>query len=140
MNAILALVLRVLFLILIYIFVGWISFVIFKDLKTHFQYKPFLVTQISLRANIEGENVEKIFSIPEIILGRDPDCDYSISDETVSLKHCKLTYKNKQWWAQDLDSTNGSYINDTIITSPIIVAEGDELRLGKIPITIQIIH
>ena len=139
MNAILALILRILFLTLTYVFVGWIGYTIFKDLRALFRnQKDTLTSSIILRAVVSHEPIEKEFAKTEIILGRDPDCDFIIADETISLRHCKLTYQHKQWWAADLDSTNGSFINDTPIDSPIIITEGDELRLGKVSVIIQV--
>lgn len=139
MNAILALILRVLFLVLTYIFVGWIAYTLYKDLQGHFRVKKnMLPAPISLRAVINQEPIEKQYEKPEVILGRDPDCDFTIPDENISLRHCKLAYHHKQWWANDLNSTNGSFINDTLIDSPTIIMEGDELRLGKVSIIIQI--
>jgi pSer/pThr/pTyr-binding forkhead associated (FHA) protein len=139
MNAILVLILRILFLTLTYVFVGWIGYTIYKDLRTLFHnQKDALYSSIILRAFVSQEPIEKQFAKTEIIIGRDPDCDFSIPDETISLRHSKLTYHHKQWWAADLDSTNGSFINDTPIDSPIILTEGDELRLGKVSINIKI--
>ena len=138
MNAILALILRLLFLILAYVFVGWIGYTIFKDLRALFRgQKDSPVTPITLRAVINDEPIEKQFAKTEIILGRDPDCDFSVSDETISLRHCKLSYHHKQWWANDLNSTNGSFLNENPIDSPTIITEGDELRLGKVTFVIQ---
>ena len=141
MNAVLVLILRILFLILTYIFVGWIGYTIFKDLRGTFQkQKADQVSPLTLRALINQEPIDKQFTKTEIILGRDPDCDFSISDETISLRHCGLTYHHQQWWANDLNSTNGSYINDNLIDSPVIITEGDQLRLGKVVISIQVNH
>jgi pSer/pThr/pTyr-binding forkhead associated (FHA) protein len=139
MNAILALILRVLFLILTYVFVGWIGYTIYKDLQALFHnQKEKLTSPMTLRAVVNQEPLEKQFSITEIIIGRDPDCDFTISDETISVRHCKLSHHHNQWWVTDLGSTNGSFINDTPVDSPIIITEGDELRLGQVSINIQI--
>lgn len=139
MNAILALVLRVLLLTLTYVFIGRIGYIIYQDLRAHFRSKADSVgAPIILRSVVGQEPIEKHFIKPEIILGRDPDCDFTITDETISLKHCKLSYHHKQWWAVDLESTNGSFLNDNLIDSAIIITDGDELRLGKVSIHIII--
>jgi len=139
MNAALALFLRVLFLILSYLFVGWIAYTIYKDSQAyHRNQKDALASRITLRALVNQEPIEKQFAALEIIIGRDPDCDFTIQDETISLRHCKLAYHHKQWWATDLDSTNGSFINENPIDSPTVITENDELRLGKVMISIQI--
>lgn len=138
MNAILALTLRILFLFLTYLFVGWIGFTIYKDLQSHFHQKNAHVSPLTLQVVINQEPIEKQFTKTEIIIGRDPSSDFTISDETISLRHCRLYYHHKQWWAVDQNSTNGSFINNTLIDAPIVVTEGDELRLGKVTIHIQI--
>lgn len=139
MNAITALVLRVLLLTLAYVFVGRIGYIIYQDLRAQFRSKAVSGgTPIILRSVVDQEPIEKHFIKPEIILGRDPDCDFTINDETISLRHCKLSYHHKQWWAVDLESTNGSFLNDNLIDSAIIITDGDELRLGKVSIHIII--
>lgn len=138
MNAVLALTLRILLLILAYIFVGWIGYTIMKDLQALFRTRDEAVSSpITLRTVFTQEPIEKQFQKAEIILGRDPDCDFTISDETISLRHCKLSYHHKQWWANDLNSTNGSFINDNPIDSAVIITEDDILRLGQVSIIIH---
>lgn len=139
MNAILALILRGLLLLLAYLFVGWIGYTIFKDLKSLFLGRENLQRSPIILKVMDGqEPIEKQFTKHEIILGRDPDCDLTISDETVSLKHCKLTHHHKQWWANDLKSTNGSFLNDNLIESDVIITNGDVMQLGNVSIFIQI--
>ncbi|MBW6465221.1 MAG: FHA domain-containing protein [Brevefilum sp.] len=139
MNAILALILRGLLLVLTYVFVGWIGYTILKDLRSLFarQSEPVAST-IFLRSSINQDPIEMDFSKPEIILGRDPDCEFTIPDETISLRHCKLSYHHKQWWANDLNSTNGTFLNQDLIESAVILTNGDVLRLGNVSIIVQI--
>lgn len=139
MNAILALILRGLLLTITYVFVGWIGYTILKDLRSLFgtQTEPTAPT-IFLRSSINQEPIEMDFSKPEIILGRDPDCEFTIPDETISLRHCKLSYHHKQWWANDLNSTNGTFLNQDLIESAVILTDSDVLRLGNVSIIIQI--
>lgn len=139
MNAIIALILRILLLVLAYIFVGWIGYIIYQDLRTRFHcQKDTPYSLVILQAVIGQEPVEKQFQKSEIILGRDPDCDFIIEDDTISLRHCKLSYHHKQWWANDLNSTNGTLLNDSLIDAPTILMDGDEIQLGKVSVLINI--
>lgn len=139
MNAIIALVLRGFLLLLAYIFVGWIGYTIYIDLRTRFTGRSERVAPIIILKGIgEWDTIEAEFIKPEIILGRDPDSDLRIPDETISIRHCKLTYHHKQWWANDLNSTNGSFLNDNPIESAVIITSGDELRLGNVSFLINI--
>jgi hypothetical protein len=139
MNAIIALILRGLLLFLAYLFVGWIGYTIYKDLRTRLSGKSELTAPaITLKGVANKMSIEKQFVKTEIILGRDPDSDLIIPDETISIRHCKLTYHHKQWWANDMNSTNGSFLNDNPIETPIIITNGDSLRLGNVSFSINI--
>lgn len=138
MNAIIVLILRLILLIMAYLFVGWIGYTIYKDLRVQFQDRPEATAQtITLRTSLDNNVIEKQFSQSEIMLGRDPDCDFVIPDETISLRHCQLTFHHKRWWANDMNSTNGSYLNDNLITTPVILTNGDGLRIGSVAIIIK---
>ena len=53
----------------------------------------------------------------EFIIGKEGDQKFKISEKRnkVSRKHCKITIDdNGQWYVDDLDSTNGTYIIDEI--------------------------
>src|ERR1700685_385613 len=45
-------------------------------------------------------------------VGSDSSCDIVLTDPTVSSKHASLRYKEGQVVLTDLDSSNGSYLND----------------------------
>jgi pSer/pThr/pTyr-binding forkhead associated (FHA) protein len=73
-----------------------------------------------------------------VILGRDAACDYPIDDQTISSKHAQLSFHHQQWWLEDLRSTNGTYLNDETVTSPVVVTNGDRLRLGHLGVKVEI--
>lgn len=139
MNEILVLILRLLLIILSYLFVSWIGYTIFKDLKINIQGRSQpIIPMIELTAIIDQTTIERRFQIPEFILGRDPTCDFPLSDKTISIRHSKLSFHDKQWWVEDLDSTNGSFLNENLITNPVVLTNQDKLRLGQINISIII--
>ena len=140
MNAILVFILRLLLILLSYTFVGWIGYTIYTDLKISItQRKAISATPtITLEANLDDKFYKKQLNLPEIILGRDPTCDFPLDDETVSLRHCKLSFQHKQWWVEDLDSTNGSFLNNQLIEGATILTINDEIRLGNVDISITI--
>lgn len=139
MNAILTLTLRGILLVLAYLFVGWIGIIIFKDLRSRITGKSEIKAPlITIKGQDDWDSIEKQFVKPEIIFGRDLDSDIIVPDETISIRHCKITYHHKQWWANDLNSTNGSFLNENPIDSPVIITNGDELRLGNVSFSINI--
>ncbi|KUK46105.1 MAG: hypothetical protein XD73_1022 [Anaerolinea thermophila] len=139
MNAILVFSLRLLLILLSYTFLGWIIYTIFMDLKRERSLQEEKTTSpIVLSVKIEDEEITKRFRQPEIILGRDPSADFSLNNETISLRHCKVFFRQKQWWVEDLKSTNGTYLNQGQVTTNTILTDGDKLTLGKVDITIRI--
>jgi pSer/pThr/pTyr-binding forkhead associated (FHA) protein len=58
-------------------------------------------------------------------------CDIPLPDETVSARHARLTYHHGQWWLEDLGSTNGTHLNDELLSVPTVLTSGDEIRCGN---------
>lgn len=70
-----------------------------------------------------------------ISLGRAGDNDIALEDKSVSAYHARIfTYFNTSY-IEDLDSTNGTYLNDKKIHKHII-HPGDVVRLGHLDIKI----
>jgi len=82
---------------------------------------------------------------PIILIGRHPECDVQIRSSKVSRKHCCLAEVEADGQSalcvRDLDSTNGTRINGTVITEGRLKAD-DELTIGafRFKVTIQPIH
>ena len=139
MNSMLLFVLRLIVLLLLYLFIGWIGYTIFMDLRKSTQSEGKAVIAPITLIPVGDDLVEpKQYALPEIIIGRDPANVYHLEDSTVSQRHLKLFYRNQHWWAEDLESTNGSNLNGDPILSPIILTDGDELQLGQVKITVKL--
>lgn len=72
-----------------------------------------------------------------ILLGRSNKCNVKFSDPLLSSKHCELSLqKDGKVVITDLNSTNGSFVNDVkIISSHLYI--GDMLRIGSIEISLD---
>jgi pSer/pThr/pTyr-binding forkhead associated (FHA) protein len=68
----------------------------------------------------------------EISLGRGEDNDIVIPHASVSRTHARLTRRGGAFEVADLNSTNGSYINDQPVQGSAIVGSGSEVRFGDI--------
>jgi hypothetical protein len=66
-------------------------------------------------------------------LGSSPDAEVLIRDSTISAKHASLRYKEGKFYLTDLDSTNGTYLNDRAeaITREEL-KDNDVIRLGDV--------
>jgi class 3 adenylate cyclase/pSer/pThr/pTyr-binding forkhead associated (FHA) protein len=72
-----------------------------------------------------------IFTVekPLIKIGRTPHCDLVINDPLVSREHALLQVKAGEITLEDLNSANGTLVNDQRITR-IVLRPGDKIRLG----------
>ena len=66
----------------------------------------------------------------EIIVGRDPDCDYQINDVTVSRRHAKFSKVGNEYFVEDLGSTNGTFAMATRIKGKHKINETDTIFVG----------
>jgi hypothetical protein len=68
----------------------------------------------------------------EISLGRGETNDVVIPHASISRAHARLMRRNGAFELMDLNSTNGSYVNEQPVQGSVIVANGSEVRLGDI--------
>lgn len=124
----------------LYTFLGWVLLLLWRDLKGQAQlFTPQIPTALTLKPISKGiDSLPITFRTPQIQIGRDPSNQFIIDDETVSAKHARLVFRQKQWWVEDLHSQNGTHLNEFELTTPTVITHGDQLRFGKIQIEIGI--
>ena len=84
---------------------------------------------------LTGEQKGEDFRIREgqNTIGSALDADIILRDTAISGKHASLRYKDRKFTITDLDSTNGTFINDR--TDPIAreeLKDNDTIRLGEV--------
>jgi two-component system, cell cycle response regulator len=65
-----------------------------------------------------------------VVLGRGNDCDIRINDHSVSRRHARIQPGADGYYAVDLQSTNGTFVNDQP-ASMYKLRDGDYLRVGN---------
>jgi len=140
MSGPILLVLRLLLILVLYAFLAFAIYTLWKDLRQRVK-KP-VATPIQPITLIGGERDGDLntyqFAVEAITIGRDPMSELYLNDSTISAQHCKLTYHHGQWWVEDLKSTNGTYLNQEFVSEPFVVTDGDSLRCGRLYFTISI--
>ncbi|HWI19958.1 MAG TPA: FHA domain-containing protein, partial [Vicinamibacterales bacterium] len=76
-----------------------------------------------------GRNVA-LKSGQAITLGRLKGCDVVVDDEAASRRHCTITAREDVCVVTDLQSANGTFVNEKRITT-VDLARGDKLRIGS---------
>ena len=79
-----------------------------------------------------GSNVGTRYTLGDrpVVIGRDDDCDIRINDDSVSRRHACVQPGADGYDVVDLQSTNGTYVNDARILHPAL-KDGDYLRIGN---------
>jgi len=66
----------------------------------------------------------------EITIGRSSDSAIIIRDDYTSTHHARLMQWNGRWMLQDLDSTNGTFLNGSRVTVPTPIPLGATVKVG----------
>jgi len=64
-------------------------------------------------------------------VGRGESCSIRLGDTYVSQVHARLYGEDGGWFVEDLGSTNGTFLNDRRVATPVPVHAGDVVRVGK---------
>lgn len=138
MSAVLLLALRAGMAVLLYAFLGWALLLLVRDLRQESQ--KILARQfasITLIQDDDPDALEHRFNQTEITIGRDPICNLVINDSTVSSQHARLSYHHNQWWVEDLNSKNGTWLNEESVTRAVVLAADDRIRCGSVMLQVK---
>ena len=75
-----------------------------------------------------GEVKQFRFTVP-FRIGRAADCEVSLQDQFVSRVHARGYFEAGQWWIEDLNSSNGLFVNGQRL-SKVLLGTGSTVRLG----------
>lgn len=80
------------------------------------------------------------FSLPigEHVIGRDPDVEVQLDAATVSRRHARLVVSNAGTLLEDFGSKNGTRHGADRVTSPVQLADGDEIHIGSLLLTYHV--
>ena len=138
--------LKVGFLILLYLFIWRIVRSVAKDLRLpqeSFVLGPQQAAAAGLGRTHTGllvvlaspalePGTERELDSAAVTLGRAPENDLVLdSDEFASVQHVRIEPRRDGVWVEDLDSTNGTFVNGVKLTRPRKLASGDVIRVGE---------
>jgi len=143
------LVLKIAFLVLLYLFIWRIVRTASRDLRL--PQESFILAPSGGQAGIqparrgpvtgrlvvvksadldEGQDFE--LDSAQLTIGRGGQNDIAIgSDEFASARHARFEPRQDGVWVQDLGSTNGTYVNGARLEHPRRLTQGDIVRIGE---------
>ncbi len=140
MSAVIFLGLRLALVICLYAFLSLAFFALWQSIRQQGKVLAARkVPPLHLVVQTPGQSPLSLhFTQDEFTIGRDKTCDVSIADEMVSAQHARLSFHHGQWWLQDLNSTNGTFLNAEKVIAPTVITSGDEIRCGSSLIALQV--
>lgn len=141
-TAVLLLVLRIVSALLLLSFLGLIAWLIYQDLKTTSallsEGQRVRGTLTVTRGNAKSTLAATQHPLmPITSIGRANSNTLVIEDEFASSRHALITLRGQQWWLEDLESRNGTLLNDNPLVAPAVVSSGDVITIGSTQVRIE---
>ena len=89
-----------------------------------------MLFEFVVRSGKEVGRTITVASGQTVTLGRLKGCDIVVDDESASRRHCTLTAREEVCVVSDLQSANGTFVNDRRVTTAEL-SEGDKVRIGS---------
>ncbi len=134
---------RLLFSVLLYVFLGALFFFLWRDIKlaARHQIAPAVRErpgQLRVLRGRDGFSEGTVLHLtPFTTIGRSDTNTITISDPYASSEHALLSWRNGQWWLEDRDSRNGTLLNETPVETPLIVGHGDVIGIGQMQLKFE---
>ncbi len=140
MSGAIVFALRILSALALYGFLGWALIFLYREARQRGnalanRRAPLLGVSFT---TADGANFLRQFHQTEVGIGRAPGCDISLADDAVSARHARLIYHHNQWWLEDLQSTNGTRLNNAPLSASTVIAAGDEIQCGNFTLLIHL--
>ena len=140
--AVLLLILRLAGAFLLFAFLALLAWLIYQDIRKataaaverQRQYGVLRAVNSENGATDEGEIYPLL---PVTSIGRAPGNTVVLSDDFVSNEHALLMLRGQQWWVEDLNSRNGTFLNGVQLEDATIVSAGDLLTIGQTELKVE---
>jgi pSer/pThr/pTyr-binding forkhead associated (FHA) protein len=76
-------------------------------------------------------------NVDRTTVGRVEDNMFQIAETSVSSHHCEVLLRGSDVVIKDLNSTNGTFINDQPVTTESVLKPGQTLRLGTVELKLE---
>ena len=81
---------------------------------------------------IAGSELDRQFPLSGVVyVGREGDSEIIVNDPRVSRRHARLRADGHRVTITDLGSTNGTYVNEVLVSGEQVLYDGDVIRMGR---------
>src|SRR2546421_397142 len=135
------LILRLLLIVLLYLFLMQVVVAITRDLRRTAQGSaniegkapPVLGHLVVINSGHSSIVPGPLFALPpQTTIGGGPTNPIQFPESFISAKHPRLWYRNGTWYVQDAGSTNGTFLNNQPAREALPARPGDIIQVGFI--------
>ena len=131
-------VLRLLFLALLYLFLFAVVRVLLRDLRGAARERAELGRLVVVASPGGEPPAGAVFPLDAIAsLGRDVNNTIVVDDPFASGEHAAITFRGRSWYVEDLESTNGTFLNGGQVERPTPMGYGDEIQIGEVRLRLE---
>lgn len=135
MYNIFSLVFKYVFIVIIYLFILSIIRLIYLDIRgidtTSLDHSTYL--KLINRKETLPFKIQEYYILKDVNhLGRTNNNEIVIKDPYVSKNHLKLVKDEGNYYLEDLNSANGTYVNGDKLMDVIKLKNGDSIRVGQV--------
>jgi pSer/pThr/pTyr-binding forkhead associated (FHA) protein len=125
------LIYRILLIFFVYAFLSIALYIIWREFN-HNARKTETSPETAVLISIESDNDNLEHPLrPVTAIGRSSDNHIVINDPFASTHHVVVVWRDRKWWLEDLESHNGTYLNDVLVSEPAVLTSGDVIRIGE---------
>lgn len=84
----------------------------------------------AISSELDNQNFEIIDST--VLVGRHQNCNLVLQSSKISRKHAAFHIKDQQLWLEDLQSSNGTFINEIQIDRPTQLESDDVIQFADL--------
>jgi DNA-binding winged helix-turn-helix (wHTH) protein len=106
-----------------------------------FKHRRFSMTEGTRRClvcRLRWDDGRVTLTDGEHVVGRDPSVDIVLESTTVSRRHARIRISAIDVTLEDLGSRNGSFVSGRRVEGTVKIADGDNLRFGRVPVSVRV--
>jgi pSer/pThr/pTyr-binding forkhead associated (FHA) protein len=88
--------------------------------------------------NSKSAGKELPVAVETFLIGRDGACQLRPGSDAIAPRHCQLSRRDGGFWAKDLGSETGTFVNGERLTAERRLDSGDKLRVGPLEFEVMI--
>lgn len=125
-------VVRLAFLALLWVALGLMARTIVRDIRAAARNPAAALGRLVVVASPGQPPPGAVFPLDAVTtIGRDLGSSVVLDDPYASAQHAVLTFRGRDWYVEDLGSTNGTFVGGAPVAGLAVVGYGDEVVIGE---------